>query len=299
MERELWSEVRRAARAAASGSDSRGRPHPNASILEVHLWAAANNKPAAWACRPGSWPVWERRRRLPSPSTLSRRLRTPELAACLARALGLLRVPAPAGAALVIDAKPLPVGEYTKDAGARNGRALRGFARGYKLFAVIDESHNVLAFRVGPMSMAEQAAARETIPEAAASAGPGATLLGDRAYDSNALYELAHACGLRLLAPRIHAGRRGVSAWGQSPRRLEAVALLEGPGSGPLAREAASRRDTVERFFGHLSSFWGGLSPLPAWARTLPRVTRWVAAKLVVNAARIRVKWLARRAKMQ
>ena len=120
MERELWNELRRAGRRGACGTDRRLRAHSNSAVLEVHLWAALHDRPACWACRPGSWPARLRPARLPSPSTLSRRLRSPELAAALAS----LRVPAPPGAALVIDAKPLPVGEYTKDRDARNGRAL-------------------------------------------------------------------------------------------------------------------------------------------------------------------------------
>jgi hypothetical protein len=35
------------------------------------------------------------------------------------------------------------------------------------------------------------------------------------------------------------------------------------------------------------TSFAGGLGPLPAWVRRLPRVRTWVWAKLLINAVRI------------
>jgi hypothetical protein len=49
-------------------------------------------------------------------------------------------------------------------------------------------------------------------------------------------------------------------------------------------------RRQVERFFGNLTSFAGGLGPLPSWVRTLPRVERWIQAKLAINAVRIQLK---------
>jgi hypothetical protein len=46
------------------------------------------------------------------------------------------------------------------------------------------------------------------------------------------------------------------------------------------------RRD-IERDYGVMTSFGGGLSPLPAWVRHQDRVWMWTAAKLVINAVRI------------
>jgi hypothetical protein len=52
-------------------------------------------------------------------------------------------------------------------------------------------------------------------------------------------------------------------------------------------------RTTVERFFGTLATFGGGLSSLPTWVRRLHRVRVWVAAKLTLNAARQHLKQAA------
>jgi hypothetical protein len=186
--------------------------------------------------------------------------------------------PAP-GVALIIDSKPLPVCGYTTDPEARNGRAYRCFGRGYKLFLVIDENRVVHAWKVDSMNVAEQRVAEELIPAAAASAGTDRWLLGDKAYDSNRLYQCAEQHGLRLLAPRL-------KPWtpmkpGQSEGRVRAAALLEHPEGADLLH----RRDTVERFLGTLSVTGGGLSPLPGYVRRRERVARWVGAKLLLAMA--------------
>ncbi len=45
-------------------------------------------------------------------------------------------------------------------------------------------------------------------------------------------------------------------------------------------------RRQIERDFGNLFSFGGGLTRLPPWVRRFPRVRNWVNAKLLINAAR-------------
>ena len=46
-------------------------------------------------------------------------------------------------------------------------------------------------------------------------------------------------------------------------------------------------RGAIERAYGNLTSFGGGLAPLPAWVRHEDRVWLWTSAKLVINAMRI------------
>ena len=68
--------------------------------------------------------------------------------------------------------------------------------------------------------------------------------------------------------------------------------------SGPSARGAfpafadqlLSDRDQVERQFGNLTNWGGGLACLPAWVRTHRRVRRWVQAKLVLAKFRAEVQ---------
>lgn len=45
-------------------------------------------------------------------------------------------------------------------------------------------------------------------------------------------------------------------------------------------------RRQIERDFGNLTSFGGGLICLPPWVRRFTRVRNWVHAKFLINAAR-------------
>ena len=106
-------------------------------------------------------------------------------------------------------------------------------------------------------------------------------LLGDSEYDSNELYELAHQADHQLLA-RKRQKHRGLGHRRQSLHRLRSIELLKSTFSKTLYRF----RRQIERDFGNLVSFGGGLASLPAWVRRFPRVCNWVHAKLLINAAR-------------
>jgi hypothetical protein len=54
-----------------------------------------------------------------------------------------------------------------------------------------------------------------------------------------------------------------------------------------FGEEVDRLRGSIERDFGHLTSFGFGRSPLPAWVRHEKRVWLWVSAKMVINAVRI------------
>ena len=71
--------------------------------------------------------------------------------------------------------------------------------------------------------------------------------------------------GLRRLPPQSTLSRRMKHSFSQSLYRF---------------------RRQIERDFGNLVSFGGGLTCLPAWVRRFTRVRNWVQAKLLVNAAR-------------
>jgi hypothetical protein len=60
------------------------------------------------------------------------------------------------------------------------------------------------------------------------------------------------------------------------------MALTENPFAG-LAQQLLHGRDQIERQFGNLANWSGGLHGLPSWVRTHRRVRRWVQAKLVLT----------------
>ncbi|MFM9957608.1 MAG: transposase, partial [Phycisphaerales bacterium] len=138
----------------------------------------------------------------------------------------------------------------------------------------------VLEYRITAVNVQEKVPATDLI----AAAPRGRLLLADGNYDSDRLYRLAEERGVELFTPlkgfaqtarglrlMSDARKRAMRAWREHPRTCERLLDL---------------RDAVERAFANLSNFGGGLGPLPAWVRTLPRVQRWVAAKLVIYQAR-------------
>ena len=54
-----------------------------------------------------------------------------------------------------------------------------------------------------------------------------------------------------------------------------------------FGRELYACRTAIERSFGNAASYGGGMGPLPAWVRGLPRVRTWVWSKLLIDGIRI------------
>ena len=88
--------------------------------------------------------------------------------------------------------------------------------------------------------------------------------------------------GYQLLAAREDPDT-GLGHAYQSPYRLRCIELMR----SAFGRGVFACRGAIERTFGALTSFGGGLSPLPSWVRHLNRVWLWVSAKLVINEVRI------------
>ena len=64
--------------------------------------------------------------------------------------------------------------------------------------------------------------------------------------------------------------------------------MLESPADlDPFGPELYRLRGQVERDYGNLASFGGGLQPLPSFVRRPRRVALWVIGKLIINAIRI------------
>lgn len=284
MERELWTGVVAAVRAAAVGHRQRQRKFFDQIIVLTLLWAVLHDRPILWATDPRNWPFYMRIKSRPTASTMSRRLRSASVLALLERVRDHLASTPQAGVVLIIDAKPLPVGGYTTDKDARTGRACGCYAWGYKLYLVIDENGGLHAWKVESMNVAEQVVAEEIIPAASRSAGKDRWILGDRVYDSNRLHNVAEACGLRLLTPRMRIKDRVGPV--QSPGRLRAIQMLEAPGT-PEGQTLMARRETIERYLGTFCCSGGGLSPLPGYVRGLRRARLWVGAKLLIHSVRL------------
>jgi hypothetical protein len=107
-------------------------------------------------------------------------------------------------------------------------------------------------------------------------------LLADGNYEASPPYDAADARGYQLLA-RPDPGDNGRGHHYQSPYRLRCIELMRSSFGQAIFR----LRGDIERRYGVMTSFGGGLSPLPAWVRHQNRVWIWVAAKLVINGVRI------------
>jgi len=253
-------------------------------IVRVFFWAVLHDRPTCWACDKRNWPVHARKRPLPSPSQMSRRLRSPsvlDLARQLERAVLATRGCAPLLA--LMDGKPLPISGVSKDRQAGYGKAAGGKAKGYKLHIIVASDGSVPSWRVAPMNRDEREMGRRMLRDVQAEG----YVVADANYDDNKLYDVCLGKGqLQLVAPCRMPGARGLGHRRQSPGRLRSLEMVRNPLSG-FGEGLLRQREAIERFFGQLTSFGAGLSPLPAWVRTHRRVHRWVQAKLIFNRLRM------------
>jgi hypothetical protein len=287
MERELWPLLYHELREAANDFRQKYVQIPGWVLVAVSLWAALHDRPVAWACDGRNWGTTSLRpRKLPSPSTMSRRaysVGTGLLWRALQdrlRALG----PPPALVAM-LDGKPLPVGGYTKDPDAAYGRGAGLMAKGYKLHAVWSNGPLPDEWEAASLKVGETTVAGGMLGRLRNRRG-GGYLLADGNYDSSKLFDEAAEAGYQLVVPMGHANA-GEGHHYQSPWRLRCVERMRGRARSDFGPSLYAMRTGIERRFGNATAFAGGLGPLPAWVRRLSRVRIWVWAKLLINAARI------------
>lgn len=249
-------------------------------IAEVWFWAVIHDRPVSWAVQLENWPVHLRRKALPSGSQMSRRLRT-----CSMRRLFQAleeRILAPqdsSGLIWFIDGKPLVIGGASKDRQAGYGRSAGGKAKGYKLHALMGKSGKLAQWRLAPMNKDERVMGERMLK----STQLVGYVVADANYDSNRLHQICDAKGnLQLIAPRRYGKERGLGKRPQTAGRLRSKAILEEPFPG-FGQQLTEQRNSLERLFGNLTSWGGGLTHLPPWARTFRRVHRWVQAKLIIS----------------
>jgi len=280
MERKLWDALYDLVMAVDYDCPAAGVVHADRTIALVYLWAALHDRPTCWAVDPAHWPDALRPARLPSQATMSRRLRSRPVRHLLAAALRALRGRA-AGWLTFLDTKPLPVGGWSKDGDARRGRGANGWIVGYKLHAAWAPGDAVpRAYEVLPADRGDPTTARVLVPRL----GGGGYLVADSNFDSNPLHEVAARRGFQVVAPAKKRDR-GLGHRRHRPERLHALEML----ARPFGAALYATRAAVERDFGNLTSFGGGLGPLPAWVRHRHRVRLWVQAKLIINGLRHRL----------
>jgi hypothetical protein len=271
MERELWdalcrlaSELYNRLRAVRYGGDV---------ICAVYWWAVIHDQPVSWACEARHWPAPLDARPLPSQATMSRRLRSAAIEQLLTDVeQALLAIVVVAGPrVLAIDGKALPVGRPSKDADATWARGVKG----YKLHAVWGASLLPTAWALAPLNVSERRIAKALLADL-----PGeGYLLGDSQYDVNYLYEAAARSGYQLVTPQQRPSQ-SLGHRRHSPHRVAGLELLATAAGKALYRQ----RKRIEHRFAQLTSFVGGLGPLPFWVRRFNRVKLWLHSKLLIHA---------------
>jgi transposase len=280
MERELWPRLYHLIMEVGQGLRLIGVSFQPHIILLTFCWAALHDRPVRWACNPRHWSTTTLRPpRLPSPATVSRRLRRVDTAMLMRALVQRLRRDEEPRLVGAIDGKPLLIGGSGHDRDARCGRGAGMWARGYKFYAVWAGRPVPETYRVYPMNANENKVAEEMMPDLN---GGGGYLLGDGEYDANGVFDAAGAAGYQVLAPREDP-EAGLGHTYQSPYRRRCIELMR----TSFGREVWGLRGRIERTFGNLTSFGGGLTSPPAWIRHLKRVWLWVSAKLAINGARI------------
>src|SRR5215210_4602443 len=290
MELERWAEVSAAVSAVAVGWKRRPKDtHCTALVVRVHLWAALFDRPISWACKAGNWRPAARPEVLPDQSTMSRRTRRGDFMAFLKRVGERLNGKAAAGAVpglvKVADGKALELPNHTTDRDATWSRGVGRTAVGYKLHAVCSGSPMPDAFAVTTLNVCEKRMAARMVRRLCG----GGYLLGDAHYDASWLFDYCHHHCHQLLCPRAKPGT-GLGHHYVSEHRRRAIEMLEPPAAvNPLGPRLYALRTGIERDFSGLACPGGGLAALPPWVRRIWRVRPWVTAKLLINAARIRL----------
>ncbi len=251
----------------------------NADIIKVFYWAVIHDRPVSWACQRTSWPPHLRKQLLPSNTTMSRRLRSRSVVALLKQVEERVIAPKNPNYYWMIDGKSMVIGGCSKDRQAGYGRAASGKAKGYKLHVIRGIDGSMAAWRIAPMNKDERVMGERMLKTAPVQG----YILADGNYDSNKLHAICDQRGnMQLLSPRRYGKGKGLGHRKHALGRLRSKAILEAPypefGEGLM-----DKRSDIERAFGNLTNWGGGLACLPAWVRGHRRVHRFVQAKLVLT----------------
>jgi hypothetical protein len=280
MEHQLWKAIIAVLATLDKSRKSTAFDFSDEDIVKVFYWAVVHDRPTSWACQLRNWPIHLRKKSLPSPTTMSRRLRRPPVMALLDALERRVSAPKEPGIFWMIDGKPLPFGGCSKDRQAGYGRAAGCKAKGYKVHAIVGSDGSMPIWRLAPMNKDERVMAERMLKVASIQG----YIVADSNYDSNRLHDVCVARGeLQLVTRRRYGPGHGTGHRVQSPGRIRSKELTENP-QPKFADQLLKDRSEIERQFGQLTNWGGGLTCLPPWVRTHRRVHRWVQAKLVLTA---------------
>ena len=253
-------------------------------VLSMYVWAVSQDRPLSWACARSHYGACFRPRRLPSVSQFCRRVKTIRFQRFLQVMHGLLTNDVRLAGLNFLDGKALPVGHYSRDPDAKYGYGTGTLQRGYKLHALVTDERRIASWSVLPLNTHEMLAARVMVAKVP-SVPRGAVVMADGNYDSHLLHKDISRRGAWLWCKPRGSAEHPVTLRQMGPARR---ALLQAWRSDPERCQQISRqRVAVEGTFSNLTSYGGGLGPLPSFVRRLDRVRRWVGTKIILYHVRL------------
>jgi hypothetical protein len=284
-------------RVTRSFGRSRRHTYSDFLIARLYFWAVLHDRPMTWALDPFHYNRIFSPRKRPSVSQLHRRIASDRFARLLQRVhdrfagsngrfAGSDRI-----GSLCIDGHALCVSPVSQDRDARRGHVPGGFAKGYKLHAVVSRDRKIPVFCVLPLNRHEMPVAREMLRHLPR-VTPGTFILADGNYDAHVLHKDVAAWGGWLVTRPRGRGQHPVTRRQMGPARRTLIDLWQ---SRPqLMRRIYRERNRIEQVFGHLRCTPGLLGPLPSFVRGMARVRRWVGAKITLYHARAEAKTIAK-----
>jgi hypothetical protein len=301
MDRDIWKVIQSAIKRVCRKCRRAGRK-PRFSeklIVGMYLWSVWHDRCLSWACDKSHYGDLFRPRKLPSISQFSRRVREDHFQQVLLAVHRELARDGFCSPISYLDGKPLTVSPVSKDPDARRGYITGGFAKGYKLHAIIGENRKIVIWSVMPLNQAEQTVALE-MSQWLAPGSSRSLVLADSNFDSAPLHKALDQRDWRLLTPlksqqRVKDGvHHPVTLRQMGSQRREAIEVHKH--HPEVVRFVLRQRNNAEGVFSVLSVALHVSRP-PAYVRRLERVRRWTGAKILLYNARLSVQ--AARAKAE
>jgi hypothetical protein len=297
MGRSQWGIVRAAIRQVTRSFPRLKRAQYGDFLITcLYFWAVLHDRPMTWATDRSHYNrTFRPRGRIPSVSQLNRRVASDRFQRILQRVHERL-----AGdnrcKGLVLDGHALPVNAVSQDRDARVGHIAGGVAnggmgKGYRLHAVVTGDGNIPAFSVMPLNTHELPVARRMLAALRLDLG-GVLIFADGNYDAHVLHkDVARRGAFLITHPRGRAKHPVTRRQMGRSRRL----LIDLWDNCPkLMHRVYQHREQIERRFGGNLSCTPGLpGGLPKFVRGLPRVRRFVGAKICLYHSHRMAKSLA------
>ena len=184
-------------------------------------------------------------------------------------------------------ASTIPPTSRAPDPDARKGWGAGRIEKGYKLHALVTDDRKIASWSVQSLKSHEMRVARVIVSQLPI-VPRGVIIMADGNYDSHVLHKDIHRRGGWLwLKPRGMA-KHEVTLRQMGEARRELLKVWE---NAPKESERLHNvRVHVEGTFSNLTSYGGGLGPLPAFVRRLDRVRRWVGAKITLYHVRLELR---------